>query len=231
MAINDTENPLHYMRDKENDGIDDIKLLRKLIIGTFEKIFMKKLAEEIEKDLQIQVHGTFIEGLEGAKYSETNLKSYLNIQPFRFFDIVFDVKRYIEENPWVKSVELLTTINGISMTKFCESFTECIEDVCIFGGGAYSPDLSGNNGFVFSKGHEMSENGVVLLMAGGDDFHMVTMHITGWKPLGREFTVTKARDSRLYELDGQPAYEVYYKYLHINNEENFFENSLEFPIF
>ena len=98
MAINDTENPLHYMRDKENDGIDDIKLLRKLIIGTFEKIFMKKLAEEIEKDLQIQVHGTFIEGLEGAKYSETNLKSYLNIQPFRFFDIVFDVKRYIEEH-------------------------------------------------------------------------------------------------------------------------------------
>ena len=108
MAINDTENPLHYMRDKENDGIDDIKLLRKLIIGTFEKIFMKKLAEEIEKDLQIQVHGTFIEGLEGAKYSETNLKSYLNIQPFRFFDIVFDVKRYIEEYMNKKFYQLTT---------------------------------------------------------------------------------------------------------------------------
>ena len=141
------------------------------------------------------------------------------------------LKRYIDENPWVKSVELLTTINGISMTKFCESFTDCRDDVCIFGGGAYSPDLNANNGFVFSKGHEMTTQGVVLLMTGGDDFHMVTMHITGWKPLGREFTVTKAQDSRLYELDGQPAFDVYYKYLHINNDENFFENSLEFPIF
>ena len=76
--------------------------------ATFEKIFMKKLAEEIEKDLQIQVHGTFIEGLEGAKYSETNLKSYLNIQPFRFFDIVFDVKRYIEEYMNKKFYQLTT---------------------------------------------------------------------------------------------------------------------------
>lgn len=141
------------------------------------------------------------------------------------------LKDYIEENPWVKSVELLSTINGISMTKFCESFTECRKDVRIFGGGAYSPDLSDNNSFVFSKGHDFMNHGVVMLMTGGDDFHLVTMHITGWKPLGREFTVTKAKDSRLYELDGQPAYEVYYKYLHINNDENFFENSLEFPIF
>ncbi len=141
------------------------------------------------------------------------------------------LKKYIEENPWVKAVELLTTINGISMTKFCESFTECRKDVCIFGGGAFSPDINANDGFVFSKGHNISTQGVILLMMGGEDFHMVTMHITGWKPLGREFTVTKAKDSRLYELDGQPAYDVYYKYFHINNDENFFENSLEFPIF
>ena len=110
MAINDMENPLHYMKEKENDGIEDIKLLRKLTIETFENIFMKKLAEEIENDLRIQVHGTFIEGLKGAEYSEKNLKSYLNIQPFRFFDIVFDVKRYIEEYMNKKFYQL-TTLN------------------------------------------------------------------------------------------------------------------------
>ena len=98
------------MRDKENDGIDDIKLLRKLTIENFENVFMKKLAEKIENDLRIQVHGTFIEGLQGAEYSEINLKSYLNIQPFRFFDIVFDVKRYIEEYMNKKFYQL-TTLN------------------------------------------------------------------------------------------------------------------------
>ena len=165
------------------------------------------------------------------EYPDTQFKVFQLPLEENSLEVGQRLKRYIEENPWVKAVELLTTINGISMTKFCESFTECRKDVCIFGGGAFSPDINANDGFVFSKGHKISTQGVILLMMGGEDFHMVTMHITGWKPLGREFTVTKAKDSRLYELDGQPAYDVYYKYFHINNDENFFENSLEFPIF
>ena len=110
MALNDIENPLHYIKFKENDGIDDIKRLRKVTIETFEKFFMKQLSEQLEKDLQIQVHSTFIEGLDGAEYSETNLQSYLNIQPFRFFDIVFDVKRYMEEHLNKKFYQM-TTLN------------------------------------------------------------------------------------------------------------------------
>ena len=110
MALNDIENPLHYIKFKENDGIDDIKRLRKVTIETFEKFFMEQLSEQLEKDLQIQVHSTFIEGLDGAEYSETNLQSYLNIQPFRFFDIVFDVKRYMEEHLNKKFYQM-TTLN------------------------------------------------------------------------------------------------------------------------
>ena len=110
MAVNDIENPLHYIKFKENDGIDDIKRLRKVTIETFEKFFMEQLSEQLEKDLQIQVHSTFIEGLDGAEYSETNLQSYLNIQPFRFFDIVFDVKRYMEEHLNKKFYQM-TTLN------------------------------------------------------------------------------------------------------------------------
>ena len=108
MALNDIENPLHYIKFKENDGIDDIKRLRKVTIETFEKFFMEQLSEQLEKDLQIQVHSTFIEGLDGAEYSETNLQSYLNIQPFRFFDIVFDVKRYMEEHLNKKFYQMTT---------------------------------------------------------------------------------------------------------------------------
>ena len=110
MALNDIENPFHYIKFKENDGIDDIKRLRKVTIETFEKFFMEQLSEQLEKDLQIQVHSTFIEGLDGAEYSETNLQSYLNIQPFRFFDIVFDVKRYMEEHLNKKFYQM-TTLN------------------------------------------------------------------------------------------------------------------------
>ena len=110
MAINDIENPLHYIKYKDNDGIDVIKCLRKVTLETFEQNYMKKLTEEIENDLRIQVHGTFIEGLEGSEYSEKNLQSALNTEPFRFFDIYFDVKRYVEEY-LNKRFYQLTTLN------------------------------------------------------------------------------------------------------------------------
>ena len=97
MAINDIENPLHYLKCEENDGIEIIKLLRKITFDTFENYFLKNLSQEIENDLRVQVHGTFIEGLEGAPYSDNNFKTYLNIKKFRFFDKVVDIKRYIEE--------------------------------------------------------------------------------------------------------------------------------------
>ena len=86
MAVNDIENPLYYIKEQENDGINIIKKLRKVTFDSFENIFLKKLAEEIENDLRVQVHGTFIEGLAGIDYTDKNLNSFLNIKSFRFFD-------------------------------------------------------------------------------------------------------------------------------------------------
>ena len=108
MALNDIENPLHYIKYKENDGIEVIKRLRKVTFDTFENIFLKKLDQEIEDDLRVQVHGNLIEDLEGSPYSEKNLKSYLNIKRFRFFDRVFDIKRYIEEQLNMRFYKLTT---------------------------------------------------------------------------------------------------------------------------
>ena len=110
MAINDIEKPLHYIKYKENNGIELIKLLRKLTLETFEGSFLKKLSKEIEDDLRIQVHSAFIEGLESAPYSDINLNTYLNIKNFKLFDKVIDIKRYIEEHLNMNFYKL-TTLN------------------------------------------------------------------------------------------------------------------------
>ena len=110
MAINDIEKPFHYIKYKENNGIDLIKLLRKVTFETFESSFLNKLSKEIEDDLRIQVHSSFIEGLESAPYSDTNLNTYLNIKNFKLFDKVIDIKRYIEENLNMNFYKL-TTLN------------------------------------------------------------------------------------------------------------------------
>ena len=139
--------------------------------------------------------------------------------------------RQVDEKPWVKAVELLTTIRGMSMTAFCENLSRVRAGVSIFGGGAFSSDMDENVACVFSKGYGFMENGVAFALVGGEDFHVKTMYIDGWKPLGREMKVTRAKESILYELDGKPAYDTYYKYLHIKNDESFFQNTLEFPFF
>lgn len=145
-------------------------------------------------------------------------------------DTVKTLKNYIDANRWVKSVELLTTINGMSMTEFCNVMAECRKDVSIFGGGAFTTNHERNDSFVFSKGNDFSKSAVVFLLIGGEEFHVVTMHITGWQPLGREMVVSKIEDNRLYELDGKPAFDVYDKYLNIKNDSSFYDNALEFPL-
>ncbi|MBE6876568.1 MAG: diguanylate cyclase [Ruminococcus sp.] len=136
----------------------------------------------------------------------------------------------VSERPWVRGIELLVTIRGMSMTGFCDELEKLSQEIKIFGGGAFSSDMD-NEACVFSKNGEYSTASVVFLLMGGEDLHITTMHVTGWKPLGKKFLVTKAEGSILYELDGKPAYDAYYKYLNIGNDEHFFNNTLEFPFF
>ncbi|MBR1739765.1 MAG: diguanylate cyclase [Ruminococcus sp.] len=137
--------------------------------------------------------------------------------------------KLVSERPWVKAIELLTTIRGMSMTGFCERLGEVRDDIQIFGGGAFSSDIYDNAACVFSRDGGISKGGVVFWLIGGDDFNVVSTYISGWKPLGKTFHVTRSKGSILYELDNMPAYEVYYKYLNIRNNEHFFYNTLEFP--
>ena len=153
-------------------------------------------------------------------------------------DVTNVLIREVEARPWVKAVELLTTIRGMSMTDFCENLQHLRPDVSVFGGGALSGDMNQDTAFVFSGGRRFlsentrvhfSESGVVFVLYGGDDLNIYTSYVTGWKPLGRELKVTRAERSVLKELDGKPAFDTYYHYLNIANDENFFVNTLEFP--
>ncbi|MBR6873228.1 MAG: diguanylate cyclase [Ruminococcus sp.] len=145
--------------------------------------------------------------------------------------VVEELKAFISENPWVKAIEMLITIRGMSMTSLCDDLSTIDPAIKIFGGGAFAPDFNEDAAFVFSSAGECRDKSAVFMMLGGDNLHIHTTHITGWKPLGRELLVTRSEGSTIYELDHKPAYDTYYKYLHIKNDESFFANTLEFPFF
>ncbi|MBP5269198.1 MAG: GGDEF domain-containing protein, partial [Ruminococcus sp.] len=113
----------------------------------------------------------------------------------------------------------------------CDNLSKAREDIQIFGGGAFALDINNLSACVFSKSGGFSQGGVVFWLLGGEDLAIDSTYVTGWKPLGKMFHVTRSEGSRLYELDGAPAYDVYYKYLNIKNDAHFFNHSLEFPFF
>ena len=145
--------------------------------------------------------------------------------------VVENLKTYLNTNTWVKSIEFVTTIRGMSMTKFCAHLSRLPENIKIFGGGAFCGDLNNNGAYIFSSNSECSDHSIAFLLIGGNDYYVSTSFVNGWKPLGRELKVTKANGPELIELDNKPAYETYYKYLKIKNDANFFKNTLEFPFF
>ena len=146
-------------------------------------------------------------------------------------DVVDDLKRHCEENLWVNSIEMHATIMNMSMKGYCDEMSTLRKDIQVFGGGAFNPDMDDETAYVFSKGNGFSQHGIIFLLLGGENFHAYSTFISGWKPLKRRFRITRADKEVLYELDGKPAFEVYQRYLNIEKNDNFFSNTLEFPLF
>ncbi|MBR4183122.1 MAG: diguanylate cyclase [Lachnospiraceae bacterium] len=145
--------------------------------------------------------------------------------------VTSELIKEVKDAPWCKCVMTYATMRGMSMTDFCDGLKDLPEDVQFFGGGAFNFDINSEYACVFSSADKISDHAVSFALMGGEDFNVTSTYITGWKPLGRELLVTNAEGPKLLELDGKPAYEVYYKYLRIKNDEDFFNNTLEFPFF
>ncbi|MCH5164116.1 MAG: GGDEF domain-containing protein [Clostridiales bacterium] len=141
------------------------------------------------------------------------------------------LKEYCEDNPWVKAVEIHATVIGMPIREFCEELSTLRRDIQVFGGGACVPNMDNKESFVFSKGNKFSKASVVFLLAGGSDFHAYSTFISGWRPLKRKFKVTKSQGQILYELDGQPAFDIYKKFLKVDRNAKLVSNTLEFPLF
>lgn len=128
----------------------------------------------------------------------------------------------------VKAVEVIMTIDTLPIREVCAILQEEIpEDIPIWGGGAFGDNVF--SAYVFEKGEPLNTHGIVLTMMGGEDLHIMTSYVIGWRPLGSALKVTRAEGKVLYELDGAPAYQIYHHYLRIPNDEHIFYNALEFP--
>jgi hypothetical protein len=100
-------------------------------------------------------------------------------------------------------------INGSALI---EGFTSSLSPGVTLSGG-----LAGDGG-AFARTWTMSTERVsdrqlVAIGFGGDQIHLHHGSFHGWKPFGPARKVTRSAGNVLYELDGQPALDVYKRYL------------------
>lgn len=85
------------------------------------------------------------------------------------------------------------------------------KDAEIFGGMA-GDDATLTATYIFTA-EQSTDEGFAMLVLDNNKIAVYGMAISGWKPLGKVRTVTKSEDGWIYTLDGQPALDMYLRYL------------------
>jgi len=98
----------------------------------------------------------------------------------------------------------------------------------VFGGGAAAYDLV--SGPMIFHGDQMLPNGIVVVLLLGDRLKIFYTSHLGWGKMGVERVVTSASGKVVNTIDHYGAYDFYHHYLGVADNDQFYFNSLEFPL-
>lgn len=130
----------------------------------------------------------------------------------------------------IKAMELVLPGTKLHTKALMEELSKCRRDVQFFGGYAGGHSWDTDESYVFD--HEgVYDDMIQLVTYSGEELHVSVDRSVGWQTLGViPFKVTKADEKRLIAVDGRPAAELYRKYMQIEADEHFTEETFEFPL-
>ena len=111
---------------------------------------------------------------------------------------------------------------------FLETINKIDKNVVVSGGIAGSKDDE-NGSFIFTK-DGIIKNGVLGVSFSGNDLKIHTEYSFNWQNMGKELTITKAKDNRVYTIDNKKATDIFTYYLGEQAVQNVSRVSLEFPL-
>lgn len=133
-----------------------------------------------------------------------------------------------EECPDMAGLLLLATTLSMDAAALLAGVQSTLESSPVFGGGA-GDYAAMNQSWVFTDSVQLTCGAVAVAFC-GEDLHIESQTYLGWRPLSRSMRVTKVDGLNVVQIDDQPAFEVYKRYLSIANDDQFYLNALEFPL-
>ena len=162
-----------------------------------------------------------------------------------FVAMVQDLNKTLKKIPHLKGVEILYGNGSESVGLFTDLLSAGLEKIPFFGAeaGTVSKDnddseeaenchksIFKHESVQYVMGESYHEEGIVVITYSGADLHVTTEYNFGWKPLGKEMTITETLGTNcLVSIDNTPALEIYKKYLGIEPNEFLVFNVMEFP--
>lgn len=142
----------------------------------------------------------------------------------------YEFSNNIEENcPEVAGVMLLATPFTMNISDFLKGFSMGRSaNYPVFGGGA--GDYEAVQQPLITLNEKNTSKGVLAVVFMGKDIQINIHTYLGWQPLSKEMIITETDGLWVKKIDNEPAFDVFHRYLDIQNDKDFFMNVLEFPL-
>lgn len=215
-------------------------VLIQIFTSNFDKDFITALTQNISFLLpNAQIMGSTSSGeIDGAAI--TQKQTLINFTIFKSswckvyeqggnFDCFADAKiaKSIDKED-LKAVITFASGLEINGERYIKTFEKENLNVVIAGGLA-GDCAEFNKTYAFSK-NKIYSRGAVAVSLHGKELHAHNACSFGWEAIGRQLSVTKAVDNKIYEINHKPISEIYKNYLGSDIIEFLPEAGLEFPL-
>ena len=122
-----------------------------------------------------------------------------------------DIGAFMKANFEHPGVLLLSGGLAIDAQRLVQGINDAISAPMPIYGGLAGDDLEMVRTYAFTH-EEISDNGAVSLVFDKDKILLTGLAISGWKPIGGVNVITKAHGNQVFEINGEPAYDVFVRY-------------------
>lgn len=128
----------------------------------------------------------------------------------------------------IKGLMLLTTPLSCNVADLVGAMRSSLVDTVVFGGGLGRFSEGKPLSKIFHN-ERMRDHGFLAVAFYGEQLEIHALNHLGWRAFSQTMTITKCQGNTVFEVDGKPAFDLYHKYLEIENNEDFESNTGSFP--
>ncbi len=170
----------------------------------------------------------------------TTFISLLSFETSKFFVFRYDCNimmpdeagrqfsKDIEKLDDLRAIYYISSGAGIDPEDFFENIELRYEHIPIFGSQAGIEEIPFDSSLVFLE-DGVYKNTIIAVPICGKELSVLTGSSFGWRPLGREMTITGINNGAVNGVDDKKVLDIYYKYLNIEPGAYFYADACAFP--